>query len=90
MCNPNIRNSCHPCMIKPDYQVRIMHDRLNLSVIRIFVIYITRNTCMINIKPVLNKWDKMVIVPNKPGEITFLLGISKMLLCTLNRIIKSG
>jgi WD40 repeat protein len=33
-------------------------------------------------KPVPNHWDKMVIVPNKPGEIIFLLGISKMLLYT--------
>jgi WD40 repeat protein len=33
-------------------------------------------------KPVPNHWDKMVLVPNKPGEIIFLLGISKMLLYT--------
>jgi hypothetical protein len=33
-------------------------------------------------KPITSHWDKMVIVPNRPGEIIFVLGISKMLLYT--------
>ena len=33
-------------------------------------------------KPVKSHWDKMMIVPNKPGEIIFMLGISKVLLYT--------
>ena len=33
-------------------------------------------------KPITSHWDKMVLIPNKPGELLFLLGVSKTLLYT--------
>jgi hypothetical protein len=33
-------------------------------------------------KPTDSHWDKMILVPNRPGEIIFLLGISKVIMYT--------
>jgi WD40 repeat protein len=33
-------------------------------------------------KPSDNHWDKMILVPNRPGEIIFMLGISKVIMYT--------
>lgn len=33
-------------------------------------------------KPITSHWDKMVLIPNKPGELLFLMGVSKTLLYT--------